>query len=196
MRMLLRVGAVGLAAVLGAGGARAVPVEAFSDFGPHKSFAQGNGACVNGPANSYCLSGSSIFDASPFVAGVSGSLDHLDLAVSYWSGLNGVSVALVADKGGVPSESANALEEWVVTKLPTFTAGSPPVKATRVASKLHPSLVAGTTYWIVVMPLGFDTVAFVQPNDVAVSGGVWSDNGGQSWAGSLGTEPAFDVWVQ
>ena len=185
-----------MAGALALGSARAASVQAFSDFGPHKSFAQGNGACVNGPANSTCLTGASIFDASPFVAGASGGLDHLDLAVSYGSGLNGVSVALVTDNGGVPNEGANALEEWVVTNLPAFTAGSPPVKATRVASKLHPSLVAGARYWIVVTPLGFDTVAFVQPNDLGVSGGVWSDNGGNSWAGSLGTEPAFDVWVQ
>ena len=195
---MLRWRALGFAGafVLCGAPARAAPVQAFSEFGPHKSFAQGNGACVNGPANVSCLPGFSIYTASPFVAGASGSLDYLDLAVSYVSGLNGVSVALLTDNGGLPSESANALEEWVVTKLPAFTTGSPPVTATRIVSKMHPSLTSGATCWIVVMPLGFDTVAYVQPNDVGVSGGVWSDNGGQSWAGSLGTEPAFDDWVQ
>jgi hypothetical protein len=185
-----------IAAMLPASAAHALDT-VYTSFGPQRSFDHINGFCVDGPANNVCTDSLSNYIAAPFVPLKPGTLDHLDLAISNFAAqvggiTTGVLVALVSDDGGVPAENVPALEEWVIPKLPLFGGL---IRPTKLASKLFPVLDFRKTYWIVVIPGGFDGSANWHRSTTQPSGGLNSLDGGATW-GDFGGQPAFDVWIQ
>lgn len=170
----------------------------FSNLNPVGSFQHFGGLCIDGPAGA-CNVKITFYVAQPFIPATSGTLDHFDLALTNY-GLPsgdlavGLAVALVADDAGAPKSNGHAIEEWIVPKI-TPAYGVAPFKLTKVASKLHPTLSAGTKYWIVVTPTGFDGSHVWLPNTLGKTEGLRSQDGGQNWL-AIGTSSAFDVWVQ
>ncbi len=172
----------------------------YSDFGPKNAFNASFGDLVANPGSGF--SGTEQV-ASYFYAPVGGTLDHIDIAIgSYFggpdAGVSGVSVALVTnnDGTGYPS-NAQSLEEWIVTKAPSVYSK---IKPTKLASKVHPALSAGTYYWVVVTPIGYDVASFILDNSTGACCQSYSNDGGNTWnlySGSVaGASFAFDVWVK
>jgi hypothetical protein len=210
MKMLPRISALIMATAISAGvlaistlSAQAAGKPVWSDLGIHNTFTRSFQA-FNGPEGDGCCGTGYL--AGQFSPTASGTLDHLDLGLGNYlpyGGLPGVVVALVPDAGGLPNENGTAIEEWVVTKLPGYTNGGPTIKVTKLVSKTHPAVTAGAKYWLVLMPLGYDTVTLWFYNSVnanalqAVSGnGASNANGNTPWSASTYLAPAFDVWVQ
>ena len=165
------------------------PVLSYTNLGFGGVFSTTNYYFVSGPVNHAATY------AAPFVAGASGQLDHIDLPLNG----DGVVVSIYADANGVPGTYSDGppLEEWLDTKFPSGPAGNKPIK---FVSKAHPVLTAGTTYWVVVAPLFYDSVTQWFMNTTNVSGVDASFFGGgvNTWApytfnGSV--MPAVDVWV-
>jgi hypothetical protein len=104
----------------------------------------------------------------------------------------------VADngKGAAPEANAPALEEWIVTKLKYTVTQHAITKLTKVASKLHPALTAGTTYWIILSPTGYDGSTIWYYNTVIQGSALLSFDDGRTWPSSGAVSPAFDVWEQ
>ena len=159
----------------------------YTNFGYRTSFGTGY-YFVSGPVNQAATY------AAPFIATTTGPLDHIDLAIAGGK----VTVSIYPDNGGVPGNINNgpALEDFLASPVPS-TNGKP----VKFASKAHPTLTAGQTYWVIVAPLYYDTITHWSLNTTGVSGVDASFAGGNdgSWApytanGSV--TPAFDVWVQ
>ena len=176
--------------------------DVFSTINAVGGFNRGGGAwCVDGPSGA-CDGSMSLLIAQPFQSSTSGTLDHLDLAIANLGPTigalaDGVAVALVRDngKGTAPDGNDPALEEWVITKLKYTSAQNATMKATKVASKLHPALNAGQTYWIVLSPTGYDGSTAWYYNTLGKTPGLVSGDGGHSWT-ATNTSTAFDVWKQ
>jgi hypothetical protein len=185
----LRAGAAGLF-MFGAAGAHAASLT-YSDFTDADTY-PGSGYCINGPDASACGAPTPYWPAQPFVSKLTGFLDHLDIPMSYQSGTQGVMVTLVNDNGGSPAVPTKVLESFLVTTLPTTSSSTDKV---RLTSKLHPQLVSGTTYWVIVSPLGYDTVAtWNEANRKNGSAGSLTENGGASWGFNI-PSLAVDAWV-
>jgi hypothetical protein len=165
------------------------PQLCYSNFGYNAAYSKTNYYFVSGPvytAGSY---------AASFVAGISGTLDHVDLPLSLQAGLGAV-VSIFADDNGVPGtySDGSPLEEWLAK---TFPKNGKPMKLTSVQS---PTLIAGTKYWIIVAPIFYDSVVDWNANITGDVGVDASFLGG--WTGSWSAytynddvTPAFDVWV-
>jgi hypothetical protein len=166
----------------------AKPVLAYTNLGFGGSFGSGY-YFISGPVNHAGTY------AAPFVAGVSGQLDHIDLP------LHGgpVVVSIYPDANGVPGtyDDGSPLEEWLDTKFPSGPAALKPIK---FVSKAHPVLTAGTTYWVVVAPLFYDSTTSWNLNSTNVLGvdatfqGAWTNTWAPYTANNSVT-PALDVWV-
>jgi hypothetical protein len=167
----------------------------YTTFCPHHTFGSG-GLCADGPAEPMCHPNAANYSAAPFVPSASGTLNHLDVAITNWApaftgGLaKGATVALVADENGLPAVHASALEEWVIGTLPLY----PVQKSKALVSKRLPALVGGTRYWLVVMPGGFDGFAIWNDNLVGVNNMIFSVDGGSTWAAAVHSA-TFDVWI-
>jgi PEP-CTERM motif len=140
---------VTVAVVLGLMTAAAGPARAdvaFDDFGPGNTFDTGNGWTILGSQNP------PLDVAAQFTSAISGALDTLTVAVGYIGGSNSFVVNLVADSGGTLGA---VLESFTITNAPQFgTNYSPEV----LTSLLHPTLAAGTAYWVDVLPGASDTI--------------------------------------
>ncbi len=197
---LLRTLSLAGAVILGSTAAQAalVPVPVYSSFAAHEKFDQVNGNVVTGPRSSW---GSAFTEAAAFIPTLSNKLDYIDVALStgntYFGGGGyiGALVSITTDSGGNPDAT---LETWVVTKLQEYSGGGLPVlKATKLTSLRKPSLVAGTQYWIVVQPLGLDTLSIWSTNSISAPGApMYSLDGGSTWTGSGASQYAFDVWEE
>jgi hypothetical protein len=164
----------------------------FSNFGKHGT--SNPGYCITGPATSDC--GPTVWRgiAASFVPAAGGSLDSLHVAVGYQSGTQGVVVTLVADRNGAPSLVDPILESWTLSgkEKPCCDAR---LKDT-LTSMLHPTLSRHSTYWLVVAPLGFDSLSGWQVSPTSSAGYDTSFDGGATWGPQAGSTPAFDIWVQ
>jgi hypothetical protein len=148
---------------------------------------------VSGPANHDCGTSTYISRGAGFVAERSGSLDHIDLAVGYISGTTGVVVTLVTDEAGVPSIDNQILESWTVQQEDTCCFDKLKLK---LRSAAHPIISNGSKYWVVVSPLGFDSLSRWQNSPKAQDHFATSFDGGHGWNLNEGPPPpAFDIWV-
>lgn len=174
---------------------QAASTKAYGDFAPHNSFDYYNSACVNGPAGS-CTSEPNklVWIATPFTPSSSGPLDHIDAALSQFSGQPGAIFVLVTDNNGVPEVNTAQLETWVVINLPD---NGTIFKPTDLSSKVHPTLTAGQQYWLIYQPLGFDTETSWNYNSIKLTGHViQSSDAGATWSFQNNVQPAFDVYVR
>ena len=166
------------------------PMLSFNSFGHGGT--SNPGFCVSGPDTYDCGPTTSRWLSAPFTPSISGPLNHLDLAVGQNSGTQGVIVTLVADNAGSPGAIAPVLETWVVPKLSACCTSTIKLKLT---SKLHPQLNLGLYYWVIVAPLGYDTLAGWRLSPTNTGTGQSSLDGGQNWTLTF-PFPAFDVFVQ
>lgn len=179
-------------------------IQAFNSFGVgEKSATPSNSPpnywCVTGADTTECGPTTSRFVAVPFVPSTSGTLDYLDVAASYFAGTQGAIVSLVADNGGSPAPATAVLETFTVTKLPVADVTDLAANDThhvKLTSKLKPALVAGTSYWLMIAPLGYDSAFLVQGSPTTSGSIDLSLDGGQTWAPPASTVyPAFNVYV-
>ncbi len=146
-------------------------------FSSYSHVASQYGDCVNGADNGSCtLSPTSQWIAAPFVPTGSGPLDFLYVAAIYLSGTEGVVVTLVNDNSGSPGPVTTVLESFVTQHLGSST--KPTVKLT---STLHPTLSAGTQYWLVMAPLGYNSLATWKLSDTHTAVPDISSDGGKTW---------------
>ncbi len=187
LRTILIAGAF---SAVGIAQAQATSVLSYSTFG--RGGTSDIGYCINGPDATSCGGTTSYFPAASFIPTVSGPLDHIDLPLVYQAGTNGAEVTLVADHGGFPTAPTAVLESFTVVKLGACC--SPTVKL-KLVSKLHPALTKGTQYWILVAPIGYDSVGLWGESPTGTIAGQLSEDGGTTWGFSI-PALAFDVWVQ
>jgi len=136
------------------------------------------GDCIYGADSGACSpSPTSQWIAAPFVPMGSGPLDFLYVAAVYLSGTEGIVVTLVNDNDGSPGPVTTVLESFVTQHL-----GSPAKPTVKLTSTLHPTLTAGTQYWLVVAPLGYNSLATWNLSDTRTAVPDISFDGGKTWA--------------
>jgi hypothetical protein len=168
----------------------------YSDYGSQGTYS-GSWWCTMGVAGGCNTPPHTLYNAGGFSPSSSGALDHLDLAMFYSSGLRGISVSLVLDSGsGVPAVQT-PLESWIITNTLPNNAFPAQTKPLRIVSKLNPTLQSGKTYWIVTMPLSYDSSAGWSVNVIGVGSSHQAESldGGVTW-NHFGNAPAFDVWIK
>lgn len=148
--MRLSTQAVGLLVIacLAAPTAQSRPV--FSNFGRHLVY-------NDVTPSPWCITGSSTPDCGPpvtrwvavgFTPKASTTLADIYVAIENIDAPNSVVIDLEPDFLGTPANGP-PLEEWTLTNLPVNAASFPPEK---LVSRLHPALVVGQQYWVVVKP--------------------------------------------
>ncbi|QEH35054.1 hypothetical protein OJF2_35990 [Aquisphaera giovannonii] len=154
---------------------------AFDDFGPGDAFDQVEGYVAAGGGSFGVLT-----VAAQFTSAASGELSTIRLALAYLAGTNAFTVSLRADDGGMPGSTV--LESFSLADLPAY---GHPYAPESVTSVLHPSLVAGSKYWLEVAAADTSTLGTWNFNTTDASGLV-----SQTGSGTLtGTLPAFAVNV-
>lgn len=147
-----------------------------------------------GPGQTYFLAGYGIDTAeqpeigAAFIPSATGSLSQIDVPVSYFSAgsppTHPLSIMISNDSGGLPGLSV--LDSWT---LPAGSvSGTPSIFS--LLSTLHPSLNAGTQYWVVMSTTDFNGFAWYENSTGAMG---WASNTGSGWTLSSGRKPAFDV---
>jgi len=163
----------------------AVPVRAdvvFSDLGPGGSYQSSMGWTVYGPTAPIKTD-----RASTFVPLSSYTLDSIQAAFTWSSGVNAGDMYLMSDSGGLPGA---VLESFHLNNLPAFGASSTALAT--AASTLHPLLSAGIQYWLVTSANDNSFLSFNQ-NNTGYIGLASRDNGG-AWGLNTGiTGGAFRV---
>jgi hypothetical protein len=131
--------AVLLAALPGTG--RAGPVVVYNTFGePGDTFNTGAGPAVAGSGSVFGYDA----QANAFTPSASVTLGQIRFA-AFSSGGLAIDAVLAADSGGAPGA---ALETFSSIAVPNSSSGT----IFTENSVSHPSLVAGTTYWLVLQP--------------------------------------------
>jgi hypothetical protein len=158
----------------------------FNDYGPGYTYNTGIGWTVSGSTSAP----GNFYQANEFTASVTAAVTEVDLGISLVTGTNSVTVELRTDNSGVPG---SLLESYGFVGLGPFGSQNGPLIATSVT---NPTLVAGTNYWMVVLPGASDTWAVWNWNDQSVTGnGSFSSDGGATWSnGSSETLGAFEVF--
>jgi len=120
-------------------GGRSFADTVFSNFGPLDTFNTQDGFPVSGPKS---LLGQSITVAMGFTSPGNFTLSQIDVAVSYFAGVNDVVLTLNTDSGGIPGA---IMESWTLTGLPNFGSDYAPLTLTSVPGV---RLDAGQIYWL------------------------------------------------
>jgi hypothetical protein len=179
---------VGLLALCFSGNAQAANI-VYDDLGSGGSVYQhgGGGWDATGPSSGTCNFGCGNV-AFSFTPTVTSYLTQLQLGVGFASGTNSVTVELLSDSTGSPGA---ILESWNVQGLPSDTACC--TLQTLLGNGTLP-LLAGSNYWLSVLPGGADTFAIWQYNSTGATGPGYADQGsGLFGNGSDDIEPAFEV---
>lgn len=113
--------------------------EMFSNFGPADSYDSGNGRAAAWDAGGVHLQNTV---AAAFMPSMSRPLGTIEAALNLLEGTNQVTLAIAPDDGGVPGVPLETIP------LSGVLSSSPTIIAAR--SLLHPTLNAGTQYWLVV----------------------------------------------
>jgi hypothetical protein len=155
----------------------------FSNFGPGFTYS-GDGNPVNGTS---CSAPFAI--AAQFQPSASASFQDAKLALFLTRGTNQLSVYLETDAGGQPG---TILEGPInVTGLVAL-----PGSVVTANSSLHPFLVSGTSYWLVVVAQNADTCGGWFENSTGDQGNV-AQNADASpnppWSTVFGVRPAFQI---
>ncbi|MBV8800951.1 MAG: hypothetical protein JO208_14235 [Alphaproteobacteria bacterium] len=184
-------------AILGAVNANA-QTRVYNNFHAHHSSNSHSAICVKGAASAQCGEHpSSLFMATAvaFSPSASGLLSYIDVAAGQYSGTQGVAVTLVKDNAGAPSLTDPILEGWVLTSKEI--ACCEVYLHEKLSSVAAPSLTAGTTYWIVMTPVGFDSFTYWQRSyDDQQTKHALSYDGGVTWQNDLSIAQVFDVYIQ
>lgn len=155
-----------------------------SSFGPGQTF---NSSFVDnvGGASQQSL-------AASFTPSAAYTLSTIDLAATWITGPNQLTVLLTSDAGGVPGST---IESFNLTNFSGFYVPGV-VTATSV---LHPTLMAGTTYWVELTANDLvDTLDGWYPVLNSVTYGGFGESAYRSGAGAwnvsgVGVFQAFDV---
>jgi hypothetical protein len=186
--------AAGVVALLAFGNARAGSV--YSSFGPGRTNCDCYSPFASGPINtpSFLPKGADWL-AGTFKPKQSGALADIKLAIGLEVGYSGVIVVLEPDNGSGQPNSLHAagLETWIVTKIPDAAFNQTP---TTLISKAQPTLQAGQAYWIIVEPIGLDTLVTWWSSPKVKSGVLYSSTGGAGWSGYSSSQGAFEVDVK
>ncbi|MGA2068389.1 MAG: PEP-CTERM sorting domain-containing protein [Thermoguttaceae bacterium] len=133
--------------------------------------------------------------ACAFTPATTVSFEEMDLAVGYDVGHGGMENSIVvqlrADNSGAPG---SVLEAFTFTNLPVF--GSVSSGNLRVGdSVLHPELVAGTQYWVTVLPGAAGASDAWNLSSPTVDGLLTgSSNGGSTWGAAIdGQQAGFRI---
>jgi hypothetical protein len=160
----------------------------YSNLGPGQSYQPG-GYSISGsggtvlPPNGF---GSAV--AMSFTPTANFTFGSVELPLEYYGGpgTNSFIVSLMTDAGGHPgifleSFSANNLPSTSNPALDTFV------------SVTNTPLNAGTTYWIVAMPVAQDSAAFWLMNPTGAQGYSRTANDSLTWIPQLGDSPGLEV---
>jgi hypothetical protein len=158
----------------------------YSNFGPGQTYSAG-GYSVSGL-------GMTVLPPKGFGAAIASSFtptrnflfDSVELPLVWFSGTNSFIVALMSDAGGRPG---TILESFAADGLPPFA--NPAIDS--FISTTHAPLNAGTTYWIVAMPVAGDTAGFWLANTTGATGYSRTANDSLTWQPQLAASPAFEV---
>ena len=150
----------------------------------------GTGSTLYSVPFSYGISASGAVGNPAFAFTPVASYDftQLDIALNYSSGTNSVTVELMSDSGGTPDA---VLQSWSVSGLPAV-GGCCTLQILPGTGTIP--LLAGTAYWVAVLPGGSDTLAGWNqsfPPEI----GPAAVNFGAGWAntGLPGISGAFEV---
>ncbi len=146
----------------------------FSNFGePGDTFDINAGWAVGGFFSDAALG------FTPNATSQLGSIDFVISILLVGGGTNEVMLSLVNDDQGVPIGST--LESWTFTnEMGAFGTAAPILTADSIT---HPTLTAGTPYWLVASPPVSDTNAAWNFNSIGDIGPEsYSTDGGSTWA--------------
>lgn len=163
-----------------------MPGVIFSDYGPNMGISATAGWCVSGASSPDCGPRVPRWVASPFIPTNTSALMEIKLALGYSSGTNGAVINLTNGGNGVPGSTV--LESWTATNLSSST--NNPLLSLK--SVVHPTLHAGTEYWLVAMGSAGDTLDFWWDGATG-TGSLESNNSGSSWYTLPGLLTAFEV---
>jgi hypothetical protein len=149
----------------------------FSNFGPGDTFLTGAGV----PVGVFGMTNLNE-PAMGFTPSATAQLGSIDFVTSLISGTNEVHLSLVNDDQGVPLGST--LESWTfIDEMGTFNTATIPILT--AGSITHPTLTAGTPYWLVASAPVSDTSAVWNFNPISDSGPrSFSTDGGSTWSAS------------
>ncbi len=163
-----------------ASGVHASPITIYTTFGPSQSYNHSNGQVIGTDAPGFINQEV----GAQFVPGADYTLNAIDFAATYVSGLEGVTLEIAANAAGVPGA---AIESF------PFVISSTSATIYTATSVLHPLLIAGTTYWVVLAaddPAGTDILW----NDSTTTEGFSSQSEPGPWLPQSELfAPAFDV---
>ena len=157
----------------------------YSNLGSGGSFACCSGWAVNGPA--YNLPGPSWL-AFAFTPNDNGNVSQIDVALTYGSGTNAVTVSLLSDNSGVLGTTLGA---WSLQNIPPVLA--PRTGTLQTISVFPPNihLTGGDTYWLQVAVGGDNSNFAWNDNPTGVTGMLAQPGGYRTTFGNpIG---AFDI---
>jgi len=157
----------------------------FSTFGPGQSFqtATNTGWSVYDTPTGFQQVASSFAPTATF------TLTQIDVAASYLSGPNQITVELLSNAGGTPG---SVIESWTLTGLPQAFNGSFTPEALTAAPGI--TLMEGTTYWLELLTSDGTVALWNYSPNITGTTDVLGNVTGPSWvADSNQYVPAYDV---
>jgi len=162
----------------------------FDSFGPGYEFNGGQGSPVTGSAT---IDGYDRWDvACGFIAGASGGLDSIILAMAIGDDrvpVNQLALSLCSDASGQPG---GVIESWTIPVPVDYGFGipHPPFQASSV---LKPTLAAGTQYWLMSEAATDQSILVWNDNSIGDWGPVSTRTNGGAWSIYSGLRGAFQV---
>jgi PEP-CTERM motif len=155
----------------------------FNDLGPGHTYNPSTGFAIAGVQSTPGF----IEWGEAFTPNGRFDLTQITLGLSWFSGMNGVTVSLDANNGGAPGKS---LATWLFVGLPAIGTSNSIVQTMTFSSSLV--LQPGQTYWLVVAATGGNTQLVWNANSTGVSG-LAAVNFGNGWLNTQATSGAFEV---
>jgi PEP-CTERM motif len=169
-----------LACVFVSGLTFAAPVVVFNDFGPGNTFMPGPGITVGCGALCFIDAGHS--HGWSFIPATTTSLSLLETVGSLGPSATGTMIFTIsADVGGVPGASLESFSLPLIP-IPQFVA---------FPSTLHPTLLAGQTYWFTAFTqdlvnqagnVGINSVGVTGPEALRIGSGPWTPTASSAYA--------------
>ncbi|MBV9850841.1 MAG: hypothetical protein JO250_14295 [Armatimonadetes bacterium] len=153
----------------------------FSTFGPNNAFNPGSG---------YSETSTQSVGAA-FTPSASGSLFSITVAASNYAGTNDAHFYLTDSSASLGKPSA-ALDSFTFNNLPANGTNFAPEVG---LSSAHPTLTAGTTYYLYEQETGSEFNTFDVNSTGTFGTEVRSTNGGNSYTSSTNILPAFSIQI-
>jgi hypothetical protein len=170
--------------LLGSVGQARADMILFNDFGPGSTY---------NAAGWWNIAGTAILPAMKFTPSATAQLTSLafGMTIPVQGGVNGVTVELRSDAGGVPGALIESFDLSGQT-MPALGTQGPPLTATSVT---NPTLTAGTNYWLVAVDTNPNQAVWNFNDQGITGGGSTTPNGGASWqAFPTVSDAAFEVF--